>query len=530
VGSTLNNGCAGFALLALLLLPTLGGAQERADAMQSITEAELRDHIFYLASDFLEGRETATKGYELAAQYTAVHLGQAGLQPLYTDTTGAPSFLQRIQFVSSAVSPESGLGVTVGGVENALGFGEEFVVQEIFATGADRSVEESPVFLGFGIQEPDLGWNDYEGLDVAGKIGVIVVGVPTRDGEALFPEEQHQFYSSFQQSMGSRFRAALDHGITTLIVVPDSGAEGIWEAMSQRAGAWHLMKLAEEGGLAPALSELILLKPEAAVHLLSGTGLDPLTGTGRYTPGLLEDVQVSLEMRHNVEPGYSSPNVVGLLRGSDPVLKDEYIVVTAHLDHVGIQDGVVFNGADDNASGSAAVLEAAEAAAMMSLRRSVIFVLLTAEEKGMQGSTTFAANPPVPIESIVLNINLDMVGRNSPDFPDVLLALASENGNPQLLDLIRKANDAGVGAPLDWRLNEGEDPHNHVQRSDQMAFMQRGIPAILITRGFMGPDYHEATDDPETINYEKVLQAARLTFALTVEAANREDLGLWPNR
>ena len=255
-----------------------------------------------------------------------------------------------------------------------------------------------------------------------------------------------------------------------------------------------------------------------------------MTGTGTYTPGLLEGVQVSLEMRHNVEPGYSSPNVVGLLRGSDPVLKDEYVVVTAHLDHVGIQDGVVFNGADDNASGSAAVLEAAEAAAMMSLRRSVIFVLLTGEEKGMQGSTTFAANPPVPIESIVLNINLDMVGRNSPDFPDVLLALASENGSPQLLDLIRKANDAGVGAPLDWRLNEGEDPHNHVQRSDQMAFMQRGIPAILITRGFMGPDYHEATDDPETINYEKVLQAARLTFALTVEAANREGLGLWPNR
>jgi hypothetical protein len=533
VGSTSSNRCVGFPLLALLLLPAVGEAQEWTHAVRSITEAELRDHVFYLASDFLEGRETATRGYELAAQYTAVHLEQAGLQPLYTDSTGVPSYFQRIQFVSSAVSPESGLGVTVGGVVNALGFGEEFVVQEIFATGADRSVEESPVFLGFGIQEPDLGWDDYAGLDVAGKIGVIVVGVPTRDGEAVLPEEQHQFYSSFQQSASARFRAALDHGITTLIVVPDSGAAAIWEAISRRAGTPStraLVKGAEEGGPAPAMSELILLKPEAAVQLLSGTGLDPMTRTGTYAPGLLEGVQISLEMRHDVEPGYSSPNVVGLLPGSDAVLKDEHIVVTAHLDHVGIQNGVVFNGADDNASGSAAVLEAAEAAAMMSVGRSVIFLLLTAEEKGMQGSTTFAANPPVPIESIVLNINLDMVGRNSPDFPDVLLALASENGRPQLLDLIREVNDAGVRAPLDWRLNEGEDPHAHVERSDQMAFMQRGIPAILITRGFMGPDYHEATDDPETINYAKILHAARLTFALTVEAANREDLGLRPSR
>ncbi len=130
----------------------------------------------------------------------------------------------------------------------------------------------------------------------------------------------------------------------------------------------------------------------------------------------------------------------------------------------------------------------------------------------------------MPIEDIVLNINLDMVGRNSPDFPESLLALASENGRPQLIDFITEVNGSRVGARLDMRLNEGEDPHSHVQRSDQLAFMQKDIPAILITRGFMGPDYHEASDDPETINYEKVFQAARLTFALAVEAANKEVL------
>jgi Zn-dependent M28 family amino/carboxypeptidase len=147
----------------------------------------------------------------------------------------------------------------------------------------------------------------------------------------------------------------------------------------------------------------------------------------------------------------------------------------------------------------------------------------TSEEDGLLGANYFADNPPVPIEQIVLNINLDMVGRNSPDFPDVLLAMGSEHRRPELLQLIRDVNQQ-VGAALDWRLNEGPDPHSHVQRSDQMAFMQQGVPAILITRGFMGPDYHEASDDPETINYPKVVQAARLAFGLAIEAANRDAL------
>jgi Zn-dependent M28 family amino/carboxypeptidase len=187
---------------------------------------------------------------------------------------------------------------------------------------------------------------------------------------------------------------------------------------------------------------------------------------------------------------------------------------------VGIREGAVYNGADDNASGSAAVLEAAEAASMVPAKRSIIFVLLTGEEKGLLGSLYFADNPPVPLESIVLNINLDMVGRNSPDWPESLLAMASENRRPALLALIRDVNSQ-VEANLDWRLNKGADPHGHVQRSDQLAFMQKGIPAILLTRGFMDPDYHEPSDDPGTINYDKVTQAARLAFALAVEAGNR---------
>jgi Zn-dependent M28 family amino/carboxypeptidase len=265
---------------------------------------------------------------------------------------------------------------------------------------------------------------------------------------------------------------------------------------------------------------------------------DDLEGRGAFERGYMLAAEYGAEQFRaaglvpmftdaNGEPSYlqqsTLPNVAGLLPGTDPVLKDEYIVVTAHLDHVGVRDGEIFNGADDNASGSAAVIEAAEAAAMVPGKRSIIFVLLAAEERGFLGARYFTDNPPVPIEQIVLNINLDMVGRNSPEFPEVLLALGSENRRPELHQLIRNVNQS-VRARLDWRLNEGEDPHNHMQRSDQLVFMQRNIPAILITRGFMGPDYHQPSDDPETINYDKVLQAARLAFGLAVEAANREVL------
>ncbi|UCC71880.1 MAG: M28 family peptidase [Gemmatimonadota bacterium] len=324
---------AGF---ALLVTASALQAQQQVDPLGSITDAELRDHIHYLASDFLEGRNAGEKGYKLAALYGAIVFDAAGLVPMFSDSSGAPTFFQQIELESAKLSGASA-------------------------------------------------------------------------------------------------------------------------------------------------------------------------------------------MQANAEFAYSSPNVVGLLPGTDPVLTDEYVVVTAHLDHLGMRNGVIFNGADDNASGSAAVLEAAEAAAMAPAKRSIIFVLFTAEEKGFLGSTYFVDNPPVPIEAIVLNINLDMVGRNSPDWPESLLALASEKRRPELLELIRDVNSR-VRANLDWRLNEGEDPHGHVQRSDQLAFMQKGIPAILITRGFMGPDYHQPSDDPETINYPKVTQAARLAYALAVAAANSEVL------
>jgi len=516
-----------FSLAACALLITNAAlqAQEPVDPLQSITEAELRDHIHYLASDFLEGRNTGTEGYMLAAHYGAILFRAAGLEPMFTDSSGAPSFFQQIAFNSAKLSGASAMRVTVGGEARSYRLGEEALALQIFS-GGELNIEETPVFLGYGIEEPDHGWNDYEGMDVSGKIAVIVSGAPTRNGEPVLPEEQHRMYSSLGRSANARVISALDHGLSTLIVVVDSRSTSLWNYVAAMMDQPSLRPMPsgrpEEGGPRSSLWG-ILIKAQEAVDLLSGTGYDPVSGTGPCTPGPLDGVRIALDLKYNLEPASSAPNVVALLPGTDPVLKDEYIVVTAHLDHLGIRNGEIFNGADDNASGSAAVLEVAEAAAMAPVKRSIIFVLFSAEEEGLVGSTYFADNPPVPLENIVLNINLDMVGRNSRGWPESLLAMGSENRRPELLELIRDV-DSRVGANLDWRLNEGKDPYVHVQRSDLLAFIQKGIPAILITRGFMGPDYHEPSDDPETINYPKVTQAARLAYALAVEVGNREVL------
>jgi hypothetical protein len=510
------------AACALLLTACAVPAQEPTDPLASITEAELRDHIHYLASDFLEGRGTGDEGFMLAAHYGAILFAAAGLQPMFTDASGSPSFFQAIDFERSKVGGASAMQTTEGGVERSYSIGDDFLALQVFSGGALK-VEDTPIFLGYGIDEADRGWNDYNGMDVSGKVAVIVGGAPTRNGEPVLPEEQHALYSDLSRSAGERVEAARKNGLAALIVVVDPASTVLWNNVATMMGRSRMRPKAAGTADSRPGPWIILIKAEQATGLLSGTGYDPVSQTGPCVPGTLDGVGIELDLTVEREPAFSAPNVVGLLPGTDPVLKDEYVVVTAHLDHVGVRNGEIFNGADDNASGSAAVIEAAEAAAMAPARRSIIFVLLTAEEMGLLGAMHFANHPPVPIENIVLNINLDMVGRNSPDWPELLLAMGSENRRPELLQLIRDVNEQ-VGANLDWRLNEGSDPHNHVQRSDQLAFMQKGIPAILIIRGFMQPDYHRPSDDPATINYAKVLQASRLAYALAIEAANREVL------
>lgn len=504
-------------ILILFALP--GIAEDEVDPLESITVAELRDHIFFLASDALEGRLIGEKGYDIAAAYAASQFAGAGLMRLIKDSQDLPTFFQTVKMINGSLGANTVMHIRRGKATETLILGEDFLIQKRDFIGFN--VEGTPIFVGYGIEEPAYGWNDYENLDVAGKVVIAYAGAPLTEGNPVLPEELHNLYSNINKSVNQRIFFALRNNVSTLLLIPDSQTAKGWKGrvdFKQRgfASSGHESK--------PLSFQFYLLRPESAVNLLAGTGFDPVSGQGKFKNSILNNVHIKLETDRHITKEMISNNVVGLVPGNDPVLKDEFIVVSAHLDHLGIRNGAVFNGADDNASGCAAVLEAAEAMAMTSPRRSVLFVLFTGEEGGAFGSRQFVLHPPVPQEKIILNINADMVGRNSEPFPESLLAIASENKRSQLNKFIVRVNESIAKVPIDINNSSSSPWTNFLLGSDQLCFIKEGIPAILITRGFLQPDYHRASDDADTINYNKVWQAARLMYTLALEAANSDTL------
>ena len=508
-------------VILLLTLPVLGREERKNDPLDTITKAELQDHIFYLASDFLEGRLTGSEGYKQASYYIASQLKASGLAPIVKNAKGKESYLQPIDFVISTVAPESVLRIRKGQEEIALVSSDKFFPVIHAKAFKDGRYEGNPVFVGYGIEEPEDGWNDYKNIDVSGKIAVMIAGTPMKDDRPVLSEKKNEFYSNFMQSGKKRMMSALNHKAEGIIMVPDSTTAKMWPQLAPMMNKPTRRLVADEKKERSHFFPIFILHPEAAVELLKETGFDPLSGTGEVKSTPLKDATLIFDLKYKIERKFVCQNVVGFIPGSDPDLKDEYVVVGAHLDHLGIKDEVTFNGADDNASGCAAVLEAAEAAAMSPPRRSLFFIFYTGEEGGGHGSFHFVDNFPFPLENIALAINVDMVGRNCGRFPDSLLGITPDNLKLELAEFIEKANKNIANVNLKTYVQE-DDLGGNFGGSDEVVFYTRGIPAVLITSGASHPDFHKASDDPDKINYDKVVDASRLIFALATIAANAE--------
>jgi hypothetical protein len=320
-----------------------------------------------------------------------------------------------------------------------------------------------------------------------------------------------------------RFASALRHKASGVMVIPDSQTLKMWSLLSNQMNMPSRRLKANMNKDRTHHIPIFLLHPEAAVELFKETDFDPISGKGNVESTHIKDVTFAFDLKYKIEEEFVCKNVVGFLPGSDPVQKDEYIVVGAHLDHLGMQEDDAFNGANDNASGCAAVLEAAEAAAMSPQKRSLFFVFFTGEEGGGHGSFHFVDNFPFSLEKIKLAINADMVGRDSPQFPDSVLGVAPDNLRLQLAEFMEKANESMAKVNLKTSVN-GANFGDYFGSSDESMFHFRGIPAVLITSGFGFPDYHKTSDEPDKIDYDRVAEASRLIFALITAAANKERL------
>lgn len=506
---------------AALLSALLAAVDATPDA---IRPAALRAHVRFLADDSLEGRAAGSRGHETAARYVAAQLEALGLDP----AGGGGSYLQPVPLRRSEIVEGSSLGLVRDGRVQELDAGGYALVPD--ARHEEVEVEGPVVYAGYGISAPGLGHDDYAGLDVRGKVVAVLTGAPAR-----FPNDQRAFYGSRQVKADD---AASRGAVAVLFVItPEEEARYPFARLVSQLRAGTMTRVGAEDGAAGLRGRAVLSRA-GAEPLFAGAprSLDRAcrdASDGR--PGgfaLPVQVQIRVRSRHAV---VESPNVLGVLPGSDPGLAKEHVVLSAHLDHLGIgpaQDGdSIYNGAFDNASGTAALLEIARvlAEAPRRPRRSILFAALTAEEEGLLGAEHFVHWPPVPIGDVVADLNLDMLLTLFP-VRDVI-AFGAEHSS-----LGPVAEEAARGLGL--ALSPDPFPEEVVfVRSDHYAFVRQGIPALMLSPGLLSADpkvdgaalfrrwistvYHSPKDDAsQPIDFEAAATIARLYLRIARAVAD----------
>lgn len=490
------------------------------------------DHILIplriLASDSLEGREAGTVGEDMAARYLAAQLRQYGIQPFaYPAGIAAHdslTFLQPFDAVKVTVLASSGMTlVDSGDLRNAyFWFGEHMVNfhQYVFDTDFDGPV----VFAGYGITAPEFGYDDYEGLDVRGKIVLALDGEPCSDRDDFFFADIPSSYSS---ALYYKRHRAKELGARALVVLAYDKLLEKWGEYRTYFKSGKLVFKDDLAGFSDSTSLPFFYANEfffrrvLASSPFSFDSIRSMAGAGNTVPRFgLAGKRITGQMRTK-RVATKSQNVVGVIPGRDSVLKNEYVVLGAHFDHLGISEaGDVFNGADDNASGTVAVLETARGlAGRTDLRRSILIIFHGGEEKGLLGSEYYTSEStlrPVELSQMVCHLNMDMVGRESEDSIHVI---GSGRLSSELKSLNESINRRLGLFHFDYTFDADDDPNRYYYRSDHYHYARNGIPVVFFFDG-MTEDYHKPTDDVEKINPSKIAKAARLLYHLARSIAN----------
>jgi hypothetical protein len=531
-------------IVVTLLLSTAVAlqAQQRAPGGDSITQADLRADLFFLAGDAMRGRLTDTNENRATADYIRARFERAGLKPasgnslfhtynLMTPTLGEGNSLS----VSAGVSSTGEITAT-----QELRAGQDFYPQRFSASGTATG---RVVFAGFGITAPQWNHDDYKN-DIRGNIVMVLDHEPgERDPKSAF----EGVVTAEPAAAWRKALAAQQKGAIGILFVSDihnhpgatnfeQAARNFWPATPARIPSYTLATWAERIRI-PALQ----ISPALAAMLMpaAGPSFEELAKRAETAGGVTIPLTRTVTMRASVDRHIvPDRNVLGLLEGSDPKLKDEWVLVTAHFDHDGVNGTQILNGADDNGSGTVALMEIADAYALAAQqgqrpKRSVLFAAWNSEERGLLGAWAYTEFPPAPLANIAGVLNMDMIGRNEevqvgggPRFNGFEIQTAESNANavnmmgfaraPELAAVVDAAN---AGINLDIKKRYDNNPSNLVRRSDQWPFLQRGVPALGFMTG-LHPDYHTQYDRPEKINYAKMERIARLIHQASWNLAN----------
>ena len=506
------------AALVLVATAGLGARQSEIDRWWA--------HVVFLSDDSMQGRQTGSPEHRKAAEYVADQFKKVGLKP---GVRGG--YLQPVDFVSrQIVEDQSSLAIVRDGVEVPIKLGDEAMLN--MRVDHAPSVDAPMAFAGYGLVIPEIKHDDLSGIDLKGKVAVVITGLP--------PGSEGPIGSHYSQLRWQALRAA--GAVGTLQILNPKGQDVPWERqmptrfLPQMAIADKSM----DEGAGQQLNAPV--NPAFAEKLFAGSGhtfkeIIELANDGKPLPKFQLQGRIRSKVTVSRTPSRSD-NVVGILPGTDAKLRNEYVVVSAHLDHLGtgrpVNGDAIYNGAMDNASGIATLIEtAAAAAAKKSFKRSIVFLAVTAEEKGLLGSRYFAHNPTVPARALVANLNTDMF---LPLFP-MKSVIAQGMEESDLADDLRNiAKRTGIEV-----LPDPEPERNAFTRSDQYSFIRRGIPALSLKVGFAkdSPEhevvkkwrterYHSVRDDvAQPIDKQSAIDFNRLYLKVVETVANRPTRPSW---
>ena len=497
-------------------------------SVDTIAAAQLRDYLTFIASDEMEGRDTPSRGLDTTAKFLAMNLHRWGFKPAGDDG----GYFQKLELHRDRADTGQ-TKVEING--RALNSGTDFIP----ASGSG-SVSGGLVFAGSGwlVKSKDL--DPYKGIDPTGRIAIIF-GTPNQSPRGISRQE----LGKIGQDSIAPIEYARQKGVAGIIYVPDPMYVANWPRIRVRVmerGATYVAKFQTQQP--PPSLPSVVVSPEVVNTLFTGErepGSTILNATSAATLpapfALNDDKKVTLSAGNTTET-IPTQNVVAIWEGSDPKLKEEYVALGAHYDHVGsgcppIGNDHICNGADDDGSGTTALLAMAEALSKAPVRpkRSVLFVWHCGEEKGLWGSRYFTEFPTVPLASIVAQINIDMIGRSKKEGdtnprnseltgPNAIYLIGSTMMSTELGELVEAVNKSYLNLTFDRRYDAPNDPNRFFYRSDHFNYARKGIPIIFFFDG-VHEDYHRAGDTADKIDYEKMQNVARTIYMTLWEIANR---------
>jgi len=491
---------------------------------KTITSEDIKAHLTILASDEYEGRETGEAGQKKAARYISNHFASVGIPP-YDDSARADSEVYYQVFPLIIQSP---FGATISIASKQYEFIDDF----FFFSGFEDFILDinELVMLGYGIESES--YNDYANVNIKDKWIMILSGEPL-DKKGISFVSGDNSSSEWSTNWRKKRNWAKDKGAKGIFIVAQNYEDNLNEYkhyIEKPSVKLNAVKKDKENVQIPRFYLSVPMANKILESSLKGGTIETIVKKiSKKGKPFVETISPNISVKVQREKSHiESENVLGYIEGTDK--KEELIVITAHYDHLGISGDLIYNGADDDGSGTVALLELAEAFAKAKAdghgsRRSILIMPVSGEEKGLLGSKYYTENPVYPLDNTVANLNIDMIGRIDTIHegnPNYVYLIGADRLSKELHDVSEKANSDYINLELDYRYNDEDDPNRFYFRSDHYNFAKKNVPVIFYFNG-VHEDYHQHTDTVDKIDFDKLEKITRLIYFTAWELANMED-------